>query len=267
MADDESLGSGYGPGSPPGDNLCNDFQQETARSFAELARARGDRFERIEGELTMTDASTPLPFHNRAVLEQPIVDVERTVRQLRDFYDAAGVGPFLFDSAWPTPDLRAHGFMLMGRPPLMVRAADRPLPDPPPDLRIVRVEDAETAADLERTLIDGYPAPMLAPFERLRLFTPDALEARGWHSFVGYFEGRRVAGGSSYVDRQLLRVENIVALPEVRGRGFGAAITAATIAVDPSKPAALVASDLGRPIYERLGFVAMARVSYWVGMR
>jgi hypothetical protein len=267
MADAETLETGYGPGTPPGDNLCNDFQQETARSFVELARARGDRFERIEGALTMTDASTPLPFHNRAVLEQPIADVDRTVKLLREFYEAAGEGPFLFDSAWPTPDLRDHGFMLMGHPPLMVRPAGRPLPDAPPDLRVVRVEDAETAADLERTLIAGYPAPMLAPFERLRIFTPGALEARGWHNFVGYLDDRPVAAGSSYVDRQLLRVENIVALPEVRGRGFGIAITAATIGVDASKPATLVASDLGRPIYERLGFVAMARVSYWLGLR
>jgi hypothetical protein len=267
MADDETLETGYGPTSAPGDNLCNDFQQETARSFAELGRARGDRVERIDGELTMTDAGTPLPFHNRAVLEQPMADVERTVAHLRAFYDAAGEGPFLFDSAWPTPDLRPHGFALMGHPPLMVRAAGGPLPEGPTELRIVRVDDAQTASDLERTLIEGYPAPMLAPFERLRLFTPNALAAPGWHSFVGYLDGRPVAAGSSYVGPQLLRVENIVALPEVRGRGYGAAITAATIAVDASKPATLVASELGRPIYESLGFVAMARVSYWIGMR
>ena len=51
MADDaNALEIGLRPGAhPPGDNLCNDFQQETARSFAELARARGDRVERIDG--------------------------------------------------------------------------------------------------------------------------------------------------------------------------------------------------------------------------
>jgi hypothetical protein len=56
-------------------------------------------------------------------------------------------------------------------------------------------------------------------------------------------------------------------LEEVRGRGYGRAITAATIAVDLSKPATLVASDLGRPIYEQLGFVAVMRVTYWLGLR
>jgi hypothetical protein len=70
---------------------------------------------------------------------------------------------------------------------------------------------------------------------------------------------RPVAAGSSSVGDRLLRVENIGALDEVRGRAYGLAITAATIAVDLTKTAALVASDLGRPIYERLGFVAISR--------
>ena len=84
MTGEIALESGYGRSAPPGDNLCNDFQQENAHSFATLSRARGDRVRRVEGELTMTDASSPLPFVNRAVLEQPIADVEHTVRQLRD---------------------------------------------------------------------------------------------------------------------------------------------------------------------------------------
>jgi hypothetical protein len=187
------------------------------------------------------------------------------VSRLRAFYDA-GEGPFLVDSAWPTPDLRPHGFMLMGHPPLMVRAANTPLPAAPSELRIVTVTDA-TAADLERTLIDGYPAPMLQPFEQVRMFTPAALSAAGWKHFVGYVDDRPVAAGSSSVGDRLLRVENIATLDEVRGRGYGLAITAATIAVDLTKTAALVASDLGRPIYERLGFVAISRSTYWLGTR
>ena len=266
VSDEELLESGYGPAAPPGDNLCNDFQQESASSFAALARARGDRVERIKGELTMTDASSPLPFINRAVLEQPITDTERTVRQLRAFYDG-GEGPFLVDSAWPTPDLRAHGFMLMGHPPLMVRQSNTPVPASPPELRIVTVTDAATAEDFERTLVDGYPAPMLQPFEQVQMYTPDALTAAGWKHFVGYVDDRPVAAGSSSVGDRLLRVENIATLDEVRGRGYGLAITAATIAVDLTKTAALVASDLGRPIYERLGFVAISRSTYWLGTR
>jgi GNAT superfamily N-acetyltransferase len=266
MPDGEGLESGYGASTATGDNLCNDFQQETARSYLDLARSRGDRTSRIAGTITMTDAATPLPFWNRAVLEQPMHDPGDVLGALADFYGASGP-MILLDSAWPTPDLRAQGFTLMGHPPLMVRQPDTPLPPAPAELGIVRVTDASGAADLEHTLVDGYPAPQLQPFRGVKLMTDGALNALGWHHFVGYVDDRPVAAGSSYVGDRLLRVENIATLPDVRGRGYGVAITAAAIAAAPEKTATLVASDLGRPIYERLGFVAMLRVTYWVAAR
>jgi hypothetical protein len=266
MTGEEALESGFGPAAPAGDNLCNDFQQETARSYLDLAVARGDRTERRPGVITMTDAALALPFWNRSVLEQPITAADQIVPILRDFY-GSGEHPFLLDSAWPTPDLREHGFVLMGHPPLMVRAADTPLPSTPPELRIVPVAGGSEAEDLERTLIDGYPAPQFQPFAGVKMFTPETFDAPGWRHFVGYVDDRAVAAGSSYVGERLLRVENIATLGSVRGRGYGLAITAATIGVDVTKPAVLVASDLGRPIYERLGFRAILRVTYWLGMR
>jgi hypothetical protein len=267
MAEEHELESGYGHRAPAGDNLCNDFQQETARSYLELAWARGDATERIEGIVSMTDAALPLPFWNRTVLEQPITTADQIVPTVRRFYGDGSPHPFLFDSAWPTPDLRDHGFALMGHPPLMLRPAHTALPDPPPELRIERVTGAAGARDLEQTLIEGYPAPQLQPFTDVTMFTPATFSAPGWHHFVGYVDGRPVAAGSCSVGERLLRVENIATLGDVRGRGYGVAITAATIGVDLAKPAALVASDLGRPIYEKLGFVAMLRVTYWLGLR
>jgi GNAT superfamily N-acetyltransferase len=65
----------------------------------------------------------------------------------------------------------------------------------------------------------------------------------------------------------LVRVDNIATLESARGRGYGLALTAAAAAVDPSKPATLIASDLGRPVYDRLGFVAVMRFTYWLGLR
>lgn len=267
MADEEILETGYGQSAPPGDNLVNDFQRETAASYVELARARGDRIDESRPTLALTDSESPLPFWNRAILLEPITDAEPTGAALRAFFGGRDAGPYLFDSAWPTPDFRQHGCVLMGHPPLMLRAAGTPLPDTPADLRIVEVHDDATANDLEYTLVEGYPAPQFQPFNGVQLFTPKTLGARGWHHFVGYVGDRPVAAGSSYVGDRLLRVENIATLGDVRGRGFGVAITAATIAVDLSKPAALVASDLGRPIYEKLGFQALERVTYWLGTR
>jgi ribosomal protein S18 acetylase RimI-like enzyme len=267
MTEVPRLDTGYGSTTPAGDNLLNDFVQECAESFAAFARARGDRVERIAGLATMVDAGSPLPFVNRVLLEQPITDPTALVARIHDFYAAGPPTPFLLDSAWPTPDLTDAGFTLMGHPPLMLRPPDVPLPPPPPELRIVRVDDDRSAFDYELALIDGYPAPMLQPMTEVTIVTPAALDAAGWHHFVGYVDGRPVASGAAYVDNRLVRVDNIATLEDVRGHGYGRAMTAAAAGVDPGKPAALVASDLGRRVYERLGFVAMLRITYWLGSR
>ena len=84
---------------------------------------------------------------------------------------------------------------------------------------------------------------------------------------MGYADGRPVAAGSSFTDSRLLRVENIAVMDDARGRGFGAAITVATMGVDTTIPATLVASDLGRPVYERLGYRALHRATFWLVSR
>jgi len=261
------LETGYGPSTPVGDNLLNDFVQETAVSFAAFGAARGDRLERVADVVTMVDAGSPLPFSNRAVLERPIDDIRTVLEHIRPFYDRGSATPFLLDSAWPTPDLSPIGFAPMGHPPLMLRPAGEPFPSVPAELRIVRVTDDRSAFDYETALVNGYPAPQLQPLTEVTIVTPAALTAPEWHHFVGYVDDEPVASGSAYVGTRLVRVDNIATLESARGRGYGLALTATAAAVDPAKPAVLIASDLGRRVYERLGFVAMARVTYWLGLR
>jgi hypothetical protein len=267
MTETSALPNGYGPANPAGDNLLNDFVQESAASYAGFGRARGDRVERIAGVATLVDAGSPLPFSNRAILEQPIGDVRAVLDHIRPFYDSGSPTPFLLDSAWPTPDLEPIGFARMGHPPLMVRPAGAAFPAPPAGLRIARVDDDRTAYDYERTLIYGYPAPQLQPMTEVTLVTPAALDAPGWHHFVGYVGDEPVTAGSAYVGDELVRVDNIATLDSARGHGYGLAITAAAAAVDAAKPATLIASDLGRGVYERLGFVSLMRFTYWIGLR
>ena len=267
MTDTSELETGYGQSSPRGDNLLNDFVQENAASYAAFGTARGDRVDRVERVATLVDADSPLPFGNRAVLERPIGDTRAVLDHVRPFYDVGPKTPFLLDSAWPTPNLGPIGFALMGHPPLMVRAPGEPFPPSPPELRIVRVDDDRTAYDYEHALVYGYPAPQLQPMEKVTLVTPGALGAPGWQHFVGYVDDRPVASGSAYVGDRLVRVDNVATLESARGRGYGLALTATAAAADPSKPATLIASDLGRGVYERLGFVAMLRFTYWLGLR
>ena len=268
MTETPELETGYGPSSPRGDNLLNDFVQDNAASFAAFGAARGDRIGRVENVVTLIDAGSPLPFSNRAVLERPIDDIRTVLDHIRPFYDTGPTVPFLLDSAWPTPDLEPIGFTRMGHPPLMVR--------PPGDAAPARTARAAHRARRRRPV-------------RVRLRThPDrrlsraaaAADDRG-HDHDAEGARRRRAGITSsatstaspspraraYVGDRLVRVDNIATLESARGRGYGLALTAAAAAVDPSKPATLIASDLGRPVYDRLGFVAVMRFTYWLGLR
>ena len=220
--------NGYGPNSDPGDTLFNDFIRGESVSAIVLADARGERTSRDPGRLTMTDGASPLPFSNLVVIERPprADGIDALVNEIRAFYAGFPGGPALIKSLFPLPDLEPNG--------------------------------------CEEALVLGYPAPMLQPFRSGCFLPSGSLDAPGWHHFVGYTGGRAVAAGSAYADDHVLRVENIAVMDDARGRGFGAAITAATVGVDLSVAAALIASDLGRPIYERLGFRALHRATYWL---
>ena len=58
-------------------------------------------------------------------------------------------------------------------------------------------------------------------------------------------------------------VEWVATLPECRRRGYGAALTWTAATSWPGKPAYLIASDEGRKVYERIGFLALFRFTLW----
>lgn len=269
------LEDGYGPGTPRGDNLLNDFAQGEGDAYAEIARARGDRVVEDERfDLMMTDGGSPTPFGNIVVPRRPLLSDKwpAAAGTMHAFYAEQSGGPFLVMSAWPTPDLRALGFGRIGHPPLMVRAAG-PIPDPPSvgppvtGFEITRVVDAAAAAVFEDVFVRAYPVPEITGDPTGAVIGRDPLAAPRWHHFLGTLDGRPVATGSAFVDDTHVHVEFISALPETRGRGVGFAITAAATLAADDRPSLLISSDLGRSIYERLGYVSLSRFTLWAGHR
>ena len=77
----------------------------------------------------------------------------------------------------------------------------------------------------------------------------------------GRVEGDRAA--DERTGPEVVGVFMVATLPDARGHGYGSALTwAATVAV-PDLPAVLLASDDGRPIYERLGYEIVSRFALW----
>jgi hypothetical protein len=171
--------------------------------------------------------------------------------------------PYVLVSAWPTPDLRPLGLELLGHPPLMVRFPSPHEVPAPSGVEVREVTDASELATAERVLVQGYPMPELEPLETGNLLAPGILDGptRVW---LGYVEGEPAAVAAAHVAAQAVLVEYVAALPNARGRGVGSAVTWAATLAEPTLPAMLLASDDGRPVYERMGYLAVERWTAWL---
>ena len=85
--------------------------------------------------------------------------------------------------------------------------------------------------------------------------------------YVGYADGVPVVSGLGWRSGRTIGVYSIATVQSARRRGFGAAMTARVVAdgVDAGcDVAALQASPMGRPIYERQGFRTVVRYDAYV---
>jgi hypothetical protein len=253
-----------------GDNLLTDFARAEAAAYSTLARAGGGRVVVDDNlGLTVCDSGSASPFGNVAHLIRPVAEArtEGLVRALQGGFAGDG-GPFLVWSPWPTADLRAHGFQLVGHPPLMIRPPREGDAAPlVPGLRVVEARTPAELRDFEETITEAYPAPEHQPFGSKPRLLGDALLDSDWHFYVGYEDDRPVATAASFVGDGVVVVEAVSTRAECRGRGYGAALTAAATTCMTDRPAALVASDLGRNVYADLGYVPVLRYTLWLGTR
>jgi GNAT superfamily N-acetyltransferase len=143
-------------------------------------------------------------------------------------------------------------------------AGASPLPSSP-KLAITEVTDRSTALRFERVLIDGYPVAEMADAPPGSLIDERAM-GHGLRAWLATADGVDVSVATAFTHSGVIQVEMVATRPDARGRGYGAAVTWAATLADPTLPAVLVASDDGRPVYERMGFVPLTRWTLWVGM-
>jgi len=115
---------------------------------------------------------------------------------------------------------------------------------------------------VDATGIEDHIAVAAAGFEMdaawmRSIVTPGILDAPGLTLYVGYVDGAPLATGLGVRTGRTIGVYNIATAPSARRRGLGRAMTARVIADGVAAGcdvAVLQASDMGRPIYERMGF-------------
>jgi GNAT superfamily N-acetyltransferase len=257
---DAHLTTGWEPDVPPEDTLVRQAVLVHASWSTAVAAAAGRPWRTgprwAGGWIGDRGALT-----NPVLLLQPLTDPAEVLAEIGSLYPRHV--PYLLVSAWPTPDLRPHGLGLVGHPPLMVRLPG-PGPDAaPPGVDVCEVHDADELAVAERVLVEGYPLPELEPLTPGDLLDPALLRAttRVW---IARSDGEPAAVAAAHQHGGVTLVEFVATLPAARGRGAGAAVTWAATLADPARPAVLIASDDGRPVYERMGYVAVERWTVWL---
>lgn len=137
--------------------------------------------------------------------------------------------------------------------PGMALAPIRPAPARPPALSIERVDDRLREAFI-RTAAIGFGFP---PEAGAVIFSPAFLDRPEMQAFAGCVDGEVVATSMSFRTGDIAGIYWVATLPEWRSRGFGEAITWAAVdagARAGCSIASLQASEMGRPVYARMGF-------------
>jgi GNAT superfamily N-acetyltransferase len=266
----EVLEDGWQPSTPVSDTLMRRIVYTLADEAVSNVELLGGRIERRDN-LVATDLGRPAAFFNSCILTQ-LMEPSTTTAQmsfLDDFFDAGGAstGMVVLISAWPTPDLADYGWSLMGHPPAHLRPAGGNLPPDPAGVDISRVTSLDDLIDWEQGAIRGYPFDELSELPSGSAFAPDLLNDPRHHFWMARTDGRVAGVSVAFVEHGLCYVSLVATLPEARGRGIGTALTWRATLADPSLPAALLSSDDGRPVYERMGYLPLTRLTLWFRLR
>ena len=231
-----------------------------AAVYRSMARGMGKPW-RLWDDLRVCDLGLPVSLPpNSGHLLRPLDEdrVEDVLARLHGFFAANLGGGYELWSIWPTSDLAAYGFERVPSPG-MVRLAGGKAPPLPPELEVVEALDAATVREIDEVLIPGFDMP-LRPEE---LFDERMLGEPRYRMWLGRVEGRPVSTAAAYVSDGFVGVYAVATTPEARRRGYGEAVTwAATLCV-PDLPATLQASDMGQPVYERMGYRTVVEFTVW----
>jgi hypothetical protein len=261
---DEHLVDGWEPDTPVDDSLLRRYLFCWGHLCEAFAIAAGGRALQAPA-FAAADYGRPGSWFNSATLLQPLEpDAGAAVLDDVEAFFAGGTGEAMLWSAWPTPDLRARGWQLVGHPPLLIRPPAELVGVPgAPDMRLAEVADAATLEEWERVAVEGYPMPELEPFRPGSLADARILDDDRLHLTVGYVDGDGVSLGALFTDSGLSCFALGVTRPEARRRGHWLAHAVHRLNRTPENWVAGVFSDDSRSPAERIGFVPILRFTLW----
>jgi N-acetylglutamate synthase len=213
---------------------------------------------RERGGLLIAATGLRVAMLNNAFVTRALADAPSLLGQAIEYFDSRSL-PFLIrvrESVDEQSELAAEAIGLQHRDsvPGMVLY---PLPDALPErlpLEIRRVDDMDSFVQYAETLAAGFGMP---PKLGRAFAAPGLLALPGAEFYTAFVDGAPVATSALFMSNRVAGVYNVATLDGYRRRGIGEAIT--WHAVQQGMKAdcqmgALQASEMGRPVYERMGF-------------
>jgi hypothetical protein len=264
---DSNMRVGWEPDTPSSDSILRAFLTNWSNLAATENAAHGGRA-LIRDDFAAFDTGRPAGFANIVFFLAPFFpeETDGIVGALDDFFDFTSGGKtgevYIF-SPWLTPDLRPAGWNLMGHPPIMLRAAGGALPPIPTGLRVEEVRTEASLHAFEQVVIRGFPMEEMASLSPGSAFAASILDDERMRLWLGWEGEQPVSVALTSVEEGINHVHLVATVPEARRRGYGAALTWLATLADPTLPSVLIASDEGRPVYEKMGYLALFRFTGW----
>jgi len=203
-------------------------------------------------------STLPVAMFNNVFVMRPLDDARRILSRAIAFFDALEA-PFVIrvrEGLDPAAEAacEALGLPYSDTVPGMALAPIRDGRTADDPVRVERVRDDAGLDDHIGVIVEAFAMPRAAAERIVNRRTLDALDSE---LYVGYDDGHPVATVGLFVSGRTAGVMNVACLASHRRRGIGEAMTWHAVsrgAALGATLAALQASEMGRPVYERMGF-------------
>jgi GNAT superfamily N-acetyltransferase len=204
-------------------------------------------------------------FNRVTVLRRldPAAAPELAERIIRFYRDRPDGGPYLVNDPWATLDLEPFGFQRWMTLPFMVREPGGTA-ETLSGLEIRAVRSTSEVGMFVRALVEGFGILELTNLPPPRIMDERVLADGAMRCWIAFADGQPVGTSVAYVSDGVVGVYLVSVAPSARRQGFGEALTWHATLADSASPSTLQASELGRPVYERMGYVTALECATWV---
>ncbi|MEY2425730.1 MAG: hypothetical protein QOI61_1302 [Actinomycetota bacterium] len=203
------------------------------------------------------------PITNRAVVLTPDADSAAVAAVVRETFDRRAGGVIGLLDPWDHVALHGDGWSDSATVilPEMIYPSTSTRPPNLGDIRVV--EGADALLQFEDVTRRGFD---FVRWDDTAILPPSVLGTVA-RAFIAYDDGEPVACAIAHDYAGVTGVYLVATLPAARGRGFGEAVSWAATAAFGAQPATLQASEMGGPVYARMGYETTRLMRLWIRER